>query len=50
VLSDYDSNVVPGAVVDMTLTFSNGETMSVPLTVRSSIGQGGTITSDARQF
>lgn len=42
VLANYDSTVVPGASVGMKLTLSDGQTLSVPLTVRSAVGQGGT--------
>lgn len=36
VLTDYDSNVVPGAVSEMTLTFQNGQTVKIPAKVEAS--------------
>jgi periplasmic copper chaperone A len=36
VLTGYNSNVVPGAAIDMTLTFQNGQTATVPARVQAS--------------
>jgi copper(I)-binding protein len=36
VLTGYNSNVVPGALAEMTLTFQNGQTVKVPATVEAS--------------
>ena len=41
VLSDYDSDVVPGATLAMRLIFSNGEAVSTPLVVGSELNENG---------
>lgn len=43
ILTDYDASVVPGATVPLTLKFSTGEIVRVPLTVQSMVGQGGVV-------
>ena len=43
ILSDYDSWVVPGAEINLRLTFGDGSTITVPIEVVSAVGQGGEI-------
>ena len=43
VLTTYGPSVVPGATVEMQLTFSDATTTRVPLMVESAIGQGGRV-------
>lgn len=43
ILTDYDASVVPGATVPLTLTFSDGNKVRVPLEVQSMVGQGGVV-------
>ena len=43
IITGYDASVVPGATVPLTLTFSDGNSVRVPLEVQSMVGQNGVV-------